>query len=62
MEHYDSKTYSYDNNMHPGPVPQELLVSTQYRLNIFVTCYLVVLRDPSGGDADLSSNANHVIL
>ena len=30
------KLYSKENNMHPGPVPRELMVSTIYEYAIFI--------------------------
>ena len=65
---YSPKAYSSQNNMHPGPVPQELMV----RYNIWLLAgylnfyYLVVSLSagahPSRGDANLSSYAHHVSL
>ena len=60
------KVCSCDNNMQPGPVPQELLVTITG--NYYILAYaaaFTILRagtDISGGNANLSCHANHVTL
>ena len=73
---HNPKVYSCENNMHPGPVPQELLV--RYAI-VYITyslccvlkdcncihCHCLLLytgADTGGGNADLSSDANNVTL
>ena len=62
---HSPKTYSLDNNMHPGPVPLELLVCLYFMGLGVMLSILVPLSAgayPGGGNAYLCSDAYHVHL